>query len=205
MLPASPKFQALVNLKKREIPLLKSPGHFGNTKNRNGTYGETVYYCADEENQQPVTYGDYIIEELEKDNLTFNNPVHALMFQEYKIYHKQENFNAGHFFLYNQNGEISTLTADLITEKYTLSRIHSKIKKVQADSERLRELVPRVVYEFKNSLFLEMIKQKLMEMKVANDAKNNELVDKIMKEMSQLESVKEELSKRLGERIILKF
>jgi DNA primase len=168
-------------------------------------YGETVYYFADEENQQPVTYGDYIIEELEKDNLTFNNPVHALMFQEYKIYHKQENFNAGHFFLYNQNGEISTLTADLITEKYTLSRIHSKIKKVQADSERLRELVPRVVYEFKNSLFLEMIKQKLMEMKVANDAKNNELVDKIMKEMSQLESVKEELSKRLGERIILKF
>jgi DNA primase len=168
-------------------------------------YGEIVYYFADKEEQQPVTFGDYIIEELEHDHLLFSYPIHALMLEEYKIYHKQGNFNAEHFFLYHQNGELSTLTADLMTEKYTLSRIHSKIKKVQADSERLKELVPRVVYEYKNSLFLEMIKQKLLEMKAANDAKNNELVDKIMMEMSQLESVKENLSKRLGERIILKF
>jgi len=97
------------------------------------------------------------------------------------------------------------LTADLISEKYTLSRIHSKIKKVEADADRLLELVPRVVFEFKNMLILDLIKQKLLKMKAANDLKNNALVDEIMQEMSQLEVVKKQLSKTLGERIIIKL
>lgn len=168
-------------------------------------HGEAVFFYADEEKQQPVTVGDYILEELEQDNLMFENTVHALMLEEYKAHHKQENFIAERFFLYHQDSRISMLTADLISEKYTLSRIHSKIKKVESDADRLMDLVPRVVFEFKNCLILDIIKQKLLQMKAANDAKNNELVDQIMQEMGQLEIVKKQLSKTLGERIILKF
>ena len=135
----------------------------------------------------------------------FDNPVHALMLEEYKIHHKQENFTAERFFLYHQNGQISMLTAELVTEKYTLSKVHSKIKRIETDAERFIDLVPRVVFEFKNMLILDMIKQKLQLMKAANDAKNNALVDEIMREMSQLEIVKKQLSKTLGERIIIKL
>jgi DNA primase len=168
-------------------------------------YGDEVLYYADEEKQQPVLVGTYILEELEQDNLLFDNPVHALMLEEYKNNYQQENFAVQRFFLYHSQNEISNLTADLISEKYTLSKIHSKIKKVEADVDRLIELVPRVVFEFKNSLILDMIRQKLMAMKVANDNKNNALVDEIMQEMSQLEVVKKQLSKTLGERIIIKL
>jgi DNA primase len=168
-------------------------------------HGEAIFFYADEEKQQPVTVGDYILEELERDNMVFENPVHALMLEEYKIQHKQENFIAERFFLYHQNGQISMLTAELVTDKYTLSRIHSKIKRVETDAERFIDLVPRVVFELKNCLMLDMIKQKLLQMKAANDAKNNKLVDELMREMSQLEIVKRQLSKTLGERIIIKL
>jgi len=168
-------------------------------------YGDAVLYYADEEKQQPVTVGAYILEELEKDQLIFDNSLHSLMLEEYKNHYKQENFAVEHFFLYHSQSEISNITADLISEKYTLSRIHSKIKKIEADSDRLLELVPRVVFEFKNSLILEMIKQKLINLKTANDNKNNALVDEIMQEMSQLEVTKKQLSKKLGERIIIKI
>jgi DNA primase len=168
-------------------------------------HGEAIFFYADEEKQQPVTVGDYILEELERDNMVFENPVHALMLEEYKIQHKQENFIAERFFLYHQNGQISMLTAELVTDKYTLSRIHSKIKRVETDAERFIDLVPRVVFELKNCLMLDMIKQKLLQMKAANDAKNNKLVDELMNEMSQLEIVKKQLSKTLGERIIIKL
>jgi len=137
--------------------------------------------------------------------LVFENPVHALMLEEYKIHHQQQNFIAERFFLYHQNGQISMLTADLVTEKYTLSKVHSKIKRLETDAERFIDLVPRVVFEFKNCLILDMIKQKLLQMKAANDVKNNKLVDEIMQEMSQLEIVKKQLSKTLGERIIIKL
>ncbi len=168
-------------------------------------HGEVIFYYADEEKLIPVTVGDYILAELENDNIVFFNVTHALMLEEYKIHHKQENFVAEKFFLYHQNGQISILTADLISEKYTLSRIHSKIKKIDSDSERLLELIPRVVYEFKNSLILDMIKQKLIELKAANDAKDTELYNRIMQDWDQLENVKKQLSKTLGERIIIKL
>ena len=171
-------------------------------------FGNNLLYYLDADsglNEEPVTVGVYILEELERDQLRFDNPLHALMLDEYKSHYQQQNFVAERFFLYHSNSEISLLTADLISEKYTLSRIHSKLKKIESDSERLIELVPRVVFEFKNSLIIDIIKQKLREMKVANDAKNNALVDEIMQEMSQLEIVKKELSKTLGERIIIKL
>ena len=76
---------------------------------------------------------------------------------------------------------------------------------MEADADRLLELVPRVVFEFKNMLILDLIKQKLVQMKAANDAKNDAMVDEIMQEMSQLEVVKKQLSKTLGERIIIKL
>ena len=168
-------------------------------------YGDSVLYYADEQKQKPVNVGVYILEELEQDKLVFNNSLHSLMLDEYRNNYQQENFTVQRFFLYHSQSEISNLTADLISEKYTLSRIHSKIKKIEADADRLIELVPRVVFEFKNCLILEMIRQKLTDMKVANENKNNTLVDEIMREMSQLEIVKKQLSKSLGERIIIKL
>lgn len=168
-------------------------------------FGETVFFFSDEEKQHPVTVGDYILEEIENDHLEFFNPTHALMLTEYKEHHASEGFTAERFFLYHPDSQISLLTADLISEKYTLSKIHSKIKKIESDADRLIELVPRVVFEFKNSLILDMIRQKLLELKAANDAKNNEQMDQIMLEMKQLDEVKKQLSKTLGERIIIKI
>jgi DNA primase len=168
-------------------------------------YGDAVLYYADEEKKQPVMVGAYILEELEQDKLVFGNSLHSLMLEEFKNNYQNENFAVQRFFLYHSNSEISNITADLISEKYTLSKIHSKIKKIEADADRLIELVPRVVFEFKNCLILQMIRQKLTDMKIANDNKNNALVDEIMREMSQLEIVKKQLSKTLGERIIIKL
>ncbi len=168
-------------------------------------HGEVVFCFADQEEKIPVTVGDFILEELERDKLLFYNEIHVLMLEEYKLQHKQEGFEAERFFLYHPNSQISLLTADLISEKYTLSKIHSKIKKIESDAERLIELVPRVVYEFKNSLILDMIKQKLIELKAANDSKDTELFSRIMQDWDQLENVKKQLSKTLGERIIIKL
>jgi len=168
-------------------------------------FGDKLFYYADAENQHPVTVGDYIIAELDQDKIEFENPIHALILTHYKANFNVNGFIAERFFLHHPHGEISQLTADLISEKYTLSKIHSKIKRVEEDVDRFIDLVPRVVFELKNSIMLSLIKQKLIDMKIANDNKNNKLVDEIMREMSQLEVVKKQLSKTLGERIILKL
>jgi len=168
-------------------------------------FGNQVLYYADDAKTQPVMVSNYIIDELDQDELRMYNQVHQLILEEYKAHCTDETFNPERFFLYHPNAQISQLTADLVTEKYTLSKLHSKIKKVETDIERLIELVPRVVFEFKNSFILELIRQKLTELKAASDARNNTRVDEIMHEMAALEVVKKQLSKTLGERIIIKI
>ena len=168
-------------------------------------YGQTLMYYANDDQKTPVTAAAYITEELENDDIAFQNPLHQLIYEEYKAHAMDENFVADRYFLYHSDARISQLTADLITEKYTLSKVHSKVKKVETDLERLIELIPRVIFEYKNSLIIARIRQKLLEMKAASDNKNNLRVDEIMREMAELEGVKRQLSKTLGERIIIKI
>ena len=168
-------------------------------------YGQTLMYYANDDQKTPVTVADYIAEEMESDSIEFQNPLHQLIYEEYKAHAMDENFVADRYFLYHSDARISQLTADLITEKYTLSKVHSKVKKVETDLERLIELIPRVIFEYKNSLIIARIRQKLLEMKAASDNKNNLRVDEIMREMAELEGVKRQLSKTLGERIIIKI
>lgn len=167
-------------------------------------FGETVYFI-DEETKRPIFVGEYLISELENDGVYFNHPVHLQMLEEYKTHFQNENFKAQRFFLFHPDSKISILAADLISEKYTLSKIHSKVKKIQTDAERLDQLVPRLIFELKNSILLDKIKQNLIKLKTATDTKNFEMAETIMREMGLLENIKQQLSKKLGERIINKI
>ncbi|HOL00788.1 MAG TPA: DNA primase [Paludibacteraceae bacterium] len=168
-------------------------------------YGKWVLYYEDIENTLPVTVEDYILKELEQDQLHFNNALYALVLDEYHKNSQQENFNAENYFLHHSNSEISKLVADLISQKYTLSKIYSKVKKIDAESEKLRDYVERVILEYKNSIVVSQLREKLIEMKKATEDKNEELVKQLMKEIEQLEEIKNQLSKNLGERIIIKI
>ncbi|MDD4199724.1 MAG: DNA primase, partial [Paludibacter sp.] len=154
---------------------------------------------------EPLIVADFIYEEINRDGISFSTPEHQAILKEYEMYYQEENFNAEKHFLYHSNPEIAKLTADLITEKYTLSKIHAKIKKVETEADKLYDFVPRVIYEFKNRLVLDMIKEKLLLLKEASETKNSAMEDEIMQELKELDEVKRKLAKELGERIITKF
>ncbi|OJV32014.1 MAG: DNA primase [Bacteroidales bacterium 36-12] len=148
---------------------------------------------------------DFIFEELNQDQLMFSSDLHQLLLKDYENNYKNDDFDAEKFFLYHSNPDIVRLTADLITDKYALSKIHAKVKKIESVADKLHEHVPRVVYEFKNKLLLEMIKTKLLQLKEASETNNSERVDEIMQELSVMEKTKKDLAKQLGERIIIKL
>jgi len=168
-------------------------------------FGNNDLFFEDETKSKIIKVAEYIIQELEKEGVKFLNPIHQLIIDDYKEHSSDETFNPERFFLYHPNPKISQLAADLVTEKYTLSKVHSKIKKIETDIERLGELVPRLIYEFENSLILDLYRQKLMELKSVSEEKNNIRIDEIMRELAELDKIKKELSKTLGERIIIKI
>lgn len=167
-------------------------------------YGQNVMYYNDDEKTDAVTVAMYVFEELERDGIEFHNATHHNIMQEFKEHLNDSTFAPEKHFIYHPNAQISQLTAELITEKYQLSKVHSKIKKIESDEERLMDLVPRVVFEYKNRMILEMIQQKLLELKNASESKDYELTSKLQAEYLDLKVIEKQLSKILGERIIIK-
>jgi hypothetical protein len=61
------------------------------------------------------------------------------------------------------------------------------------------------MYEFKNCSILDVIKDKLNNLKIASETKDYGLADEIMMELKNLDDIKKQLAKTLGERVITKF
>jgi len=154
---------------------------------------------------EPLIVANFIFEELNHDGISFSTPEHQQILTEYEANYQDDSFNAEKHFLYHPNPEIAKLTTDLITERYTLSKIHSKIKEVKTDAQKLHDFVPRIIYEFKISLVIDVIKEKLLQMKEASETKNYQLVDEIRQDYIALDEVRRQLAKELGERIINKI
>lgn len=168
-------------------------------------YGEEVMYYADEDKKQPVTVAMYMFDELDNDEIHLGNKLYQNIIDVYKKRRAESAFTPERYFLHHPDAAIARLATDLVTDKYTLSKVHSKMKKVESDADRLHELAPRIIYEYKNSIILDLIKHKLRDMKTASDAKDYARASEIMKEYADLENVKNQLAKTLGERIIIKL
>ncbi|MDR3706342.1 MAG: DNA primase [Paludibacteraceae bacterium] len=171
-------------------------------------YGERVLFQGEQETEAgvqevPVTVISFIVMELDSDNILFHDPQHSLLLEEAKSQLDNPAFVAEPYFLNNPNPTISRLALDLATDKYTLCK--SQAEQMDKESDHLQELVPRAIYELKNRIILDRIKQKIMELKTANEQEDTAYMDRLMTEINDLNHIKSQLSKTLGERIIIRL
>ncbi len=172
-------------------------------------YGERILYTAENEEkteQIPVTVAEYIVRDLQQDDLEFEHPMHRQILLEACERCKQEGFVAERYFLSHPDPEVSRLSVDLASDKYPLSKIHSKFQKVEEESEKLMELVPYEVLNYKDAILKKQMDELNYKIKKAEEQGNSEYSAQLMSELSELwKESKKILSKHLGERIILKI
>lgn len=172
-------------------------------------YGERVAFPLD--NGLSVTVGDYIIQQLESDDIEAPNALYKRIIDEYKAHCHDEGFVAERFFKFHEDPQISSLAVDLISDKYQLSRIfaHQSISenvvqevKLQTDADHLPELLMQLILELKYTIVNQRIDEleKLMKEAEANGDQN--LVMQLLASQPQLLNVKNAISKQLGNRVI---
>ena len=170
-------------------------------------YGErTLFEYADEESNAPATIqvAEYIKKELDEDNIPIYTPILNQMLEEAVTHGKEKGFIAQRYFLAHPDPTISRVAANLLSEKYQLSKYHSKYRDLEQEEERLDQIVVREIFALKEAYVLNRIKQKEEELKhISSD--DMDKIFAVMKEISELNDIKKILSKELGERIILKM
>ena len=168
-------------------------------------YGHRIIFsCPDEETGQTFDWAvlPYIMADLQQDEIEFQHPLYAQMAREAVDKYESEGEHLERYFLSHPDPEISKTAVDMVSEKYQLSKIHTKFQKVETEEERLAELVPRALFELKNAIVCMNIKKLRDEIKKAGKEKDTARITELMSEITALNGVKAALAKQLGERII---
>ena len=97
---------------------------------------------------------------------------------------------------------ISLLAVDLVSEKYQLSKVHTKYQKLETECDKLWELIPRAIYELKNAILEQNIKQIQKQIKEATQNKDDQKILELMEQNVELNNLRTTLAKQIGDRIV---
>ncbi|MCC8143800.1 MAG: DNA primase [Tannerellaceae bacterium] len=171
-------------------------------------YGEQILFdYFDEELQQQITMkvAEYIYFDLQRDDIEIKTPLFKHILDEAATKCKENGFIANRFFLAHPNSRVSQLAANLMSEKYQLSKYHTKFKDLETEESKLPQLVPHEIFALKNAYIQYRIKEILIKMKEIQHSGDMEKAFDLQRQFLKLNEMKDVLSKELGERIVLKM
>ncbi|NQU88380.1 MAG: hypothetical protein HQ541_21755, partial [Mariniphaga sp.] len=150
-----------------------------------------------------ITGGEYIINEVENDDLAIENSLFAVYLNEVKEKMDDPEFDLYKYFINHPDGKINQLTSDLLSEKHIESK---RWKRAGAYAEKEEEildmLIPKVVNEFKLRKVRDMISELYNKIDISEKAKEYDKTLEFMSTIMNLKKVEKELSDKLGNRTI---
>ena len=166
-------------------------------------YGERVVCHAEGENGEeiPISVADYISMDLEQDGLSFRNPLHQAVLHSVLLRLDDDGFSAERFLLSHPDTAVSQLAAELLSDRHQLSKFNEQA--ITKDEERLHELVPRLLMDFKRSVVDDELKGIMAELQHPEVLASPERAMEVMKRYKELGDTARELAKRCGERVVV--
>ena len=166
-------------------------------------HGEKIVcYVPGEEEETPVTVTEFIVADLEQDNLQFQNPIHRKLLQEAQAHLSDSDFCTERYFLTHPDPNISRMAAEMISDQYRLSKSNEQI--LVKDEERLHELIPHLLIDFKLAILEEDRKQTMQQLSMPEIFSDQQRTLEVMEHYKKLTETLKELAKRAGDRVILK-
>ena len=171
-------------------------------------YGEKVMCMAEDEegNEIPVTVAEYIAEGLHNDSLGFHIALHRRVLNECVAHIHDSGFCAERYFVSHLDPEVSKLAAEMASDRYVLSKYHSRGQKIVTDEERLYELIPRLLVDFKLNIVTAELDHILKALTANPDvSRDTKSAAEIMQRYKQLHEVRIVLARHAGDRVVLRY
>lgn len=167
-------------------------------------YGNIIMCTVEdsEGTEQPLSVVDYICYALDEDGLQFHNALHQRILREAKEQNRVPGFQSERYFMNHPDPTISQLAFELTSEPYILSKYHAKTQKVTADEERLMELLPHLMSDFKLAIVDEELKQILLKLRNPDILKDKAQYMDIMKRYKEVKEIESALARQRGDRVL---
>lgn len=167
--------------------------------------GETLGEVAESGEKQAPTVTEYISSALQADELQLSSPLLCQMLREAQEEVDRGEFDSRRYFLNHPNPDISKLAADMMVDRYQLSRFYQTEGDAQnsAPHEDFRDTVPHLVQEYRLSYIQGEIKNVETRMR-ALQGEEGEAMMGLMKRLLELQTIERVLAKQAGERVVVR-
>ena len=133
-------------------------------------YGTKELFPVDENVPEPeyISVSEYIIHEVQNDELEFKNLIYRRVFEDYHSLLSQGADPDEKYFINHEENDVRELTADLLSTPYVLSRIHAKKGAlVHTEEMLLKKIVPETLIAYKTKILKAAQKEKEHQLKSA--------------------------------------
>ena len=139
------------------------------------------------------TIGEVIIYTLENDGVQPPAEVYQRMIDEFKRHFHDEGFVAERFFTFHSDPEISQVAVNMIAEHYQTTK---------KENTQLGDLVKQLLFEIKLTITNQQIEEMAQQLQQAQTEGNWDRVKQVLAYQSELLQIKNDICKKLGNRII---
>lgn len=166
-------------------------------------YGGKVMctFRNEEDQEQDMTVGQFIVGSLQNDGLEFRHPVYKRFVELMAEHIEEKDFNSEKFFMSHPETFVSLTAASLMEERYQLSTIFKDNKPVE-DGQRLLQLTRHIMADYQMEVLRLEIKDVEKQMQDPSALESTEKLVELQRRYKQLLSARAELSKVLGERVV---
>ncbi len=166
-------------------------------------YGGKVMctFRNEEDQEQDMTVGQFIVGSLQNDGLEFRHPVYKRFVELMAEHIEEKDFNSEKFFMSHPETFVSLTAASLMEERYQLSTIFKDNKPVE-DGQRLLQLTRHIMADYQMEVLRLEIKEIEKQMQDPSALESTDKLMELQRRYKQLLSARAELSKVLGERVV---
>ena len=162
-------------------------------------HGQEILYNGietDDGGKVDLSVSQYISYDLGADGLKFENEVYNRILSEAVEHNNDEGFNTEIYFTHHPDIEVSSIAINMVIEHYVLS----KSLQVRSDEDTLRNQVEHLILDFRMAYVEQHLKDLQREISLA--ANDTERVMKLMAEYKDMQVIRNEIAKELGNYIV---
>ena len=167
-------------------------------------HGSAFLFTEESEDGEKTdwTVANYIAADLEADGISLQTPLYAQILNEATalVDTEEQKYVSLHYFMQAETPEIQQLATQVAEDNYTLSK--KQLEEHNPDENRLVELIPHLLNEYKFHIVESRLKELLLELRNPEVLQSPERARAIMEEHARYNQLKKVLSPMVGTRII---
>ncbi|MBO4905750.1 MAG: DNA primase [Bacteroidaceae bacterium] len=168
-------------------------------------HGEKIMCNVEDEEgkERPLTVVEYVAVTMADDGLQMRSPLHQRILSEAMEHICDEGFLASRYFINHPDLQLAKAATEMATDPETLSKIYSKNEELPAEEDKLLELMPRLMTDYKLAVVATQLERLRDAIRQPDTLRDKQRYMELMKQYQEVKQAQKVLARQAGDRVMM--